>query len=142
MNFFRIEGQYGFTSSKEESTDPYANKVELEGRSSVFTIGAMGLYPKGNARFIFGVRYGIGNYRQEVWQTYPEEKVIESTGKTKTISGVIGGEYLIAKYFSIGCEFSIASIKDDYTPAGSTNGSFMSKASLTEGNIIFRFYPF
>lgn len=142
IDYFRIECQYGFSSSKREATEVSANKIELEARTSVFSLGVMGMYPKGNARFIFGFRYGVGNYKEEEWETYPDEKVVESTGKTKTISGVIGGEYLVAKFFSIGCEFAISSVKDEYHPASDSNGPINNKASLTEGNIIFKFYPF
>ena len=142
IEYFRIECQYGFSSSKRESTDPSADKVVLEGSTSLLNLGAMGMYPKGNARFILGIRYGIGNYKGESWDAYPDEKVVESTGKTKTISGVIGGEYLVAKFFSVGCEFTVSSVKDEYRPASYDNGTINNKTSLTEGNIIFKFYPF
>ena len=142
LEYFRLEGQYGFISTSQESTDPSAQKVKLDGSSSVFSFGAMGMYPKGNARLIFGIRYGVGNYKQESWESYPDEKIVESTGKTKTFSGVIGGEYLVAKFFSIGCEFSLSSMNDTYHPASTTSGPVESKVAMSEGNIILRFYPF
>lgn len=141
LEYFRLECQYGFVSRSQEASEPSADKVELESSSSVFSFGAMGMYPKGNAKFIFGVRYGIGNYKDESWESYPDEKVVESKGKAKTISGVLGGEYLVAKFFSVGCEFTVSSAKDEYRPA-SGNGQINTKALLTEGNIIFKFYPF
>ena len=142
IDFFRIEAQYGFFSSNVEVSDPTADETMLEGKSSVITLGLMGMYLKGKARFILGFRYGIGNYSQEYWESFPDEKVMENTGKVKTLSGVIGGEYLVARFFSIGCEFSISSMKDEYLSASSTNGTVNSKAMLTEGNVVFKFYPF
>lgn len=142
IEYFRIEAQYGFNATKTQSDEPSADKIELKGSTSVFSLGAMGMYPKGNARFIFGMRYGIGNYKQESWATYPDKKIVESHGKTKTITGVLGGEYLIAKCFSIGCEFTVSSMKDEYRPAMSDNGPIASKVSLSEGNVILKFYPF
>jgi len=140
IEYFRIEAQYGFTSTKTESSEPSANKADLKASTSLFSLGAMGMYPKGNARFILGVRYGIGNYSEQFWDY--SDGVAEDKGKTKTISGVIGGEYLVARFFSIGCEFTVSSIKDEYRPAKSTTGPINSKTSMTEGNIILKFYPF
>jgi hypothetical protein len=142
IEFFRVEAQYGFFSSSVEASDPTADETMLQGKSSVVTLGLMGMYPKGKARFIFGFRYGIGNYSQQYWESYPDEKVMENTGKVKTLSGVIGGEYMVARYFSIGCEFSISSMKDEYSSASSTNGPANSEAMLSEGNVVFKFYPF
>jgi len=142
IKFFRIEAQYGMISSTRESSDPSADKVSLQGKSSVTSLGLMGMYPSGKGRFIFGFRYGVGNYSDESWQSYPDEKVVESTGKVKTLSGVIGGEFMAARFFSIGCEFSLSSVKDEYTSATSTTGPLNTKATMTEGNIIFKFYPF
>lgn len=142
IKYFRIEAQYGFFSTTKEASDPSANKVDLHGKSSATSLGLMGMYPSGKARFILGFRYGIGNYSQESWESYPDEKVVESSGKLKTISGVIGGEYMAAKFFSIGCEFTISSLNDEYRPASTTTGPVISKVSMTEGNIILKFYPF
>jgi len=142
IEYCRIEAQYGFRSTKTESQDASNDNVDLHGKSSLFSLGLMGMYPKGNARFILGFRYGIGNYKQESLESYPDEKIVESIGKTKTISGVIGGEYMVAKSFSIGCEFTVSSLKDEYRPASSASGPVMSEVSMTEGNIILKFYPF
>lgn len=141
--YFRIEGQLGvYSRTSEELRTSGTTKVTVKQKteSQYYSIGLMGLYPVERTRFVGGVRYGFNNYSSdEGGYSTP----IKNTGKITIFSGVIGGEYFFAKAFSIGAEFAVSATKDDLTVSPSTysNGGTY-KSILTEGNLIFRFYPF
>ena len=151
--YFRIEGQYGSYSKKSEVNVQYYDPItgatlsallKPKEKSSFIGGGLMGMYPKGECRFIGGIRYGINNYSYEsvnysYYSTAPT--LVKETGKETVISGVIGGEYSLAKYFSVGAEFSILSIKDVNTPPSIySSKKTTNKTMMTEGSLVFRFY--
>jgi hypothetical protein len=136
--YFRIEGQWGMYSKTEESSE--SDNTDLHTKASYIGLGLMGMYPKGRARFIGGFRYGISDYSYEELHLSSTAEVVKNSGKIKVLSFLIGGEYFLAKFFSLGAEFSVSSAKDEFSPASSS--SSMQKSTITEGNLIFRFYPF
>ena len=150
--FIRIEGQYGFYSSKSDQkvTTPTGGTITLvpTQKSSFISGGIMGLYPVGHAKFSIGVRYAINNYSDDdvyypsSWPSPSSPYLVTNTGKRTLISGVIGGEYFFAKFFSVGAEFSFGNIKDVYTPAPVyLSPAMTNKTTMTDGSLIFRFYP-
>jgi len=148
--YFRIEGQFGIykrTSETKYSTGTGTVTLNPVNKSTFFGFGLMGLYPKDNARFIGGLRYSINNYSDDTpfgsgsppYVPY----LVTNKGKMTLISGIIGGEYFFAKFFSIGAEFTVSSIKDVYKPYSLTSSDpNTTKTFMTEGNLIFRFFPF
>ena len=138
--YFRLEGQYGFfsTSSEEvvQANGTGYTKFELHGRSTFAGVGAMAMYPKDRGRFIAGVRYGINKYSDEHVST-ASGPIEVNKGKMTLLSGMIGGEYFLARFFSIGAEFSVSSVKDVYDVYSTTD-----KKTFTEGNLVLRFYLF
>ena len=152
--YFRIEGQYGLYHNTGEVNVQYYNPatgnlstktLNPEAKSSFLGGGVMGLFPSGNTRFIGGVRYSINNSSEDEINSWSSTvpTMSKSTDKMTIISGVIGGEYFFVKNFSVGAEFTFSSMKEIYTPPifyGST--STTSKTTMTEGAVIFRFYPF
>jgi len=135
--YFRIEAQWGMYSKTNETSD--GDKNDLHTKASCYGLGVMGMYPKGRARFIAGLRYGISDYSYEEID-FSTGGVIKNSGKIKALSFLIGGEYFLAKFFSLGAEFSLSSTKDEFSPASSSSTN--QESMMTEGNLIFRFYPF
>lgn len=147
---FRIEGQYGIynKNTEIEATSWGGGKVKLEmhDKSTFLGFGLMGLYPTERARFIGGFRYSTNNYSDDniYYDTSGYPSVVENEGKITLITGIIGGEYFFAKFFSLGAEFSISSVKDVYKPSSSLSSSdpTTNTTIMTEGTLVFRFYPF
>lgn len=153
IKYIRIECQYGFYSSKfdQKVTTSTGGTITLvpTQKSTFISGGIMGLYPIGNARFNFGVRYALNKYSDDdvystsSWSNPSNPFLVTNTGKRTLISGVIGGEYFFAKFFSVGAEFSFGTIKDVYTMAAVyVSPPTTSKTTMTDGSLIFRFYPF
>jgi len=145
--YFRLEGQLGIYSKTSEvdvsSGSGGSSKLDLHTKSTFIGFGIMGMYPKEHGRFVAGLRYSINNYSDESINYNPGGPTIEkSTGKMNLFSGMIGGEYFLARFFSIGAEFSISSVKDVYDDASPSASSTTDKTLLTESNLILRFYPF
>jgi hypothetical protein len=150
LKYVRLEGQYGVFSRTSTATIQQggtSSEVELHDKSRYAGFGIMGMYPKDRGRFFAGLRYGINKYSDEsVFSSFssPGNSVDENTGKMTVLSGMIGGEYFLARFFSVGAEFSVASVKDVFEPSSLASNSEKStdKTLLTEGNLVFRFYPF
>jgi hypothetical protein len=145
--YFRIEGQLGIYSSKSEqeitSFNSGTNTLELHTKSTFLGFGIMGMYPKDRGKFTAGLRYSLDNYSDEDVNSNAQPVVFKNTGKMSMISGVIGGEYFLARFFSIGAEFSVSSVKDKYTPSSAGyNTEETNTTLLTEGSLLLRFYPF
>lgn len=145
--YFRIECQLGIFNKTSEAAVSQGNsgtaKFELQDKSTFLGFGLMGMYPKDKGKFVAGLRYSINKYSSDDIYYNPDPSVAKNTGKMTMLSGMIGGEYFLARFFSIGAEFSVSSLKDVYDPASlTTSGSTTDKTLLTEGNLIFRFYPF
>ena len=103
------------------------------------------MYQKNKTRFITGIRYAINKYSDDdiYYVTYTFPTIATNNGKMTLISGMIGGEYFFAKFVSLGAEFGISTLKDVYEPAAVFNQkSITNKTLMTEGSLIFRFYPF
>jgi hypothetical protein len=141
VKFFRLECQWGVYNKTHEVENPSGN-IDLKSKSHYIGIGIMGLYPVERAKFMGGVRYGVSKYSEDEYIEYPSPTLAESTGKTTQLSFVIGGEYFLARYFSLGAEFSLSSLKDDFNPAEPSSENLNDTKLLTEANIVFRFYPF
>ena len=143
-DYFRIEIQYGLYNRKHEVNGSQAGSsgVELEDKSSFIGFGIMGMYPKDRGRFIGGLRYSLNNYSDEELEFGAGSSVIKNTGKMKLLTGTIGGEYFLARFFSVGAEFCVSSVTDDYESGEPGSSTLTTKTLLTEGNLIFRFYPF
>ena len=147
VKYFRLEGQFGVyntTSSREDSQAGGSTTLELHSKSTFAGFGIMGMVPVDHGRFIAGIRYSVNKYSDDEVFDYPSYAVDENTGKMTFFSGMIGGEYFIARFFSIGAEFSVSSVKDVYEPSSlaSNPSPETDKTILTEGNLVFRFYPF
>lgn len=148
--YFRIEGQLGlYNSTTEVEVSSWSGSskkdIELKDKSTFMGIGLMGLCPRENVRFVGGLRYSINNYSddQVYYDSSGNPSAKTNTGKMTLITGIIGGEYFFAKFFSLGAEFSVSSINDVFEPySGSYAQPSTSKTLMTEGNLIFRFYPF
>lgn len=140
IKFMRIEGQFGMYSKKTEASDNI--KIELKDKSSLFGFGLFGMYNKDRGRFYAGPRYGIINYSEEHESGFSSTSVVKSTGKMSVFSFVLGGEYFLARFFSVGAEFSIVSMKDTYNDGEDSSSDEVDKTTMTEGNLVFRFYPF
>ncbi len=150
VKYVRLEVQYGlYKNTTEQMGTTSTSTITLNPiqKSSILSFGFMGMYPAGNARLIAGLRYGINNYSTD--QIYypsgwpqPNPYLVTNTGKRTMFSGVLGGEYFFVKYFSVGAEFSILSIKNIETQAGVYNTPpTTSKTLMSEGCLMFRFYP-
>lgn len=141
--YFRVEGQFGvYNKTSEQSIKSGSTQVNVKQttKSTFYGVGLMGMYPFERTRLVGGLRYGVNNYssNQEGSSTS-----MNNSGKMNMYSGVIGGEYFFAQGFSIGAEFSISSTKDDYSlPNSSYSNGTTYKTTLTESNLVFRFYPF
>lgn len=144
--YFRVEGQLGIYSKITEHAFMLPNggsdKEDLHAKSTFIGFGIMGMYPKDKARFIAGIRYGVNKYSDEDFVSSPSVQVLKNNGKMGIISGVIGGEYLLTSFFSLGADFSVSSVKDEYNPAADGSESTTSKALLSEGSLVIKFYPF
>lgn len=150
IKYFRIEVQYGMYDKKTTETvsgyyAPPPSTVTLETKSTFIGMGIMGLYSSGKARFVGGIRYSVNNYFAEQAGYYSSSSTVtRNTGTMTLITGMIGGEYFFVKYFSVGAEFSVSSVKDIYTPGAnmSSTTNETNNILLSETSIVVRFYPF
>lgn len=149
IKYARLEFQYGlYKSTSEVRATGSSGAITLNPiqKSSVISYGVMGLYPVGHARFIVGGRYATNKYSSDnvyypsTWPSTPY--LVNDYGTRTIISGVLGGEYFFGKCFSVGAEFSFLSIKDLQVSAAVYNiPPATVKTTMSEGCLMFRFYP-
>jgi hypothetical protein len=147
IKYARIEFHYGFyRNTREQSFSSYPSYrvIKMTNRSSIAGIGIFGTYPANQVRFILGARYSINNYSEDDirFDMYGTPSVITNKGKIGILSGVLGGEYIFAKKFSIGAEFSLINMTDTYTPAERSIPETTDETVVTESSLVFRFFPF
>jgi hypothetical protein len=144
----RFEGHFAyFKTSSEIPVSIYptgTRNMTLTQKSALFGGGVFGLIPVDKVKFIIGMRYSSNHYSDDniLYNSSGTPYVASDEGKINALSGVIGGEYHFAKWFSIGAEFSYMRLKDVLSPASSTTPDLTTKTSITESALIFRFYPY
>jgi hypothetical protein len=147
VKYLRIEGHFAYYANQNQqvlSIFPTGTTVlTLKEHSALIGGGIFGIYPVHNIRFSAGVRFSQNNYDlDDINFSSGAPSVVTDKGKIKIVAGVLGGEYLFGKWFSVGAEFNLVNMNDRYDPADNSLPVTTSKTTITESTLVFRFYPF
>lgn len=139
---FRAELQIG-GYNREEEMDGASDKLKDNAITGV--LGVHLIKTIEHAKFTTGFRYGWSQVNDEYFN-YAGNGGSKSTDKEsiQIYSLVFGGEYFLAKWFSVGAEFAPVYMVDDFKTkdesTGDTSPTNTASSLATETNLLFRFY--
>lgn len=148
IKYLRLEGHFGmYENSRQEIFNSYPNgniTVPLKEGSTLLGGGIFGVYPKDNIKFIAGLRLSQNKYKQDNVNSSGGSipYAVADNGEINITAIILGGEYCFNKWFSIGAEFGLLSMKDTFHPWDQNIPSTTATTTVTESSIVFRFYPY
>ncbi|MGZ3866460.1 MAG: hypothetical protein ACXVC6_06010 [Bacteroidia bacterium] len=150
----RFEVQYGFNKTVADhqiaqtgssGVISYVN-YPTTNSTSLWSTGLFFMKKMDKVNFYFGARYGKAGYSdQQISYFGSGYTVLSNSGKIGMISVALGGEYFLARRFSIAGEFAFVHMKDTYTisnPSSPGMPDAVTINNLSETSLILRFYPF
>jgi len=145
IKYIRLEGHFGIYSNERQvnyNVFPNGSALfTLRENSSLFGGGIFGVYPRENIKFIAGVRFSRNKYKQDNINSNATGTpyVIADYGEINIIAGILEAEYCFSKWFSIGADYGLVSMKDVFHPWDSSSPA-TTTTYITESNFLFRFY--
>jgi opacity protein-like surface antigen len=142
----RIEPELGFTrvSSRNESPDgAFSSRTSSTLLRYGLGVGAV-IIQEGGFRSHTGIRFGLSRFSQNVSVTSPFGSSETGSKRTDSYFGVaLGGEYFLARRFSLGGEFQLTRMSlGDVEVEGLPPGSGVTDSTVwsTNGLIAVRFH--
>lgn len=146
IKYARVDFQ--FSTNKTSYVQTMNNRdFNLEDYSKVWAIGFFGQLPLDDMSVYIGVRYGKNKYQNQHVQSdyiYPSGYTyfsVSDDGVKRYIEPTIGGEYRFGNRFSVGGEFRILFLEDEYSAYGATSLD-VTNLVISESSVFFRFFPF
>jgi hypothetical protein len=140
----RLDVQFGSYTGKDDQ-GAGSSGLKANDEHFVYGLGVHYLKKLDQVKFTAGLRYLLGDFKDEF--LYTNNSGLKAIGKnrekTSSVALVFGGEYFLAKWFSVGAEFSLLHTELDGTPdSNSYEDDYTLTSTQTESSILFRFYPF
>lgn len=152
IKYFRVDFQYGLYKEKRDylatgytSSGSYTTTLQPEFKATSMAFGGFGMYNFDKTRIYLGYRFGRTKISEDVVYN-----MSTFTGNTPTIgtnnsiinihSMIIGGEYFLAKRFSLGAEFGFNRSKETFTSYQPGSMPMLNTGSYSDGSLILRFY--
>ena len=143
IEHLRVEAQFGMYRSDDNENAGSTGLKPVDQRY-VYALGVHYIHKLDKVKFAAGLRYLISDFSNEfIYYAASGNKIAKEREKSSGVSLVLGGEYFLAKWFSVGAEIAANRTQIDFTPAAETmSDDYTKNITLTESSVIFRFYPF
>ena len=143
IEHLRIEAQFGMYRSDDNQNAGSTGLRPIDQRYA-YALGLHYIHKVDRIKFAAGLRYLISDFSNEFIDfSAAGNKIAIDREKSSGIGVVLGGEYFLAKWFSVGAEIAVNSSEMKFTPAAtSMTDDYTKNITLTESSVLFRFYPF